>query len=359
MSNVQMFVYFIFVIIVSITAYQFLNMDTWKENQANTISSLFSGLNSSIVPIQPNDPQCDGILCNYYIYSAFNCCNSGSISDGYCSTSILKSLISTGVRLLDFQIFSLDDQPVVSTSTQTSYYIKESVNVCEFSTVMTTITNYAFSQSNCPNYSDPLFLHFRFFSTNPTMYQNLAVMLSKYDNLFLDPSYSFQNNGQSLLSQPILTLKGNIIIIVDATNSSFLDCADFCEYVNLTSNSTSIRLLEYNNVVNSPDLSELQSFNSSGNMTIVIPNIVSGSDISNPNSQVSREAGAQATCMMFNLEGSPELEEYNNFFVQSGFAFVKKETLSTQATIPDPPAQSSQVSFAPKTLTTPNYSLSL
>jgi hypothetical protein len=358
MNTYKIVVLLLVVIIVGLTIYYFL-----KKNDDKTSSTVVatSVKNPNLASIQATNADFQQSVTKYYIFSAFNCCNTGTISDGYCSTSMLTNVLLNGVRFLDFQIFSQNDQPVVSTSTQSSYYIKEGSNVCPFTSVMQILTTYGFSSANVPNPNDPLFIHLRFFSSNETMFQNLANIFKQYDNLLLDPTYAFQNTNNPLLTTTKLTdLMNYIIICVDATNSSFLDCSDLCEYVNLTSNSMNFRSLSYSDVVNLSDIQELQRFNSTnGNMTMVTPDMTSSD---NPNSIVTQEAGIQITCMMFNLTDDTNLDAYTSVFNKAGTAFVLEPTdLSTMpsATIPDAPQQSPAVSFAPLSVTDPNYSYTL
>lgn len=365
MKTYKVVILLIVLIIIIATIYYFA-----KKNDSNKSSSSSSSTDSTtattvknpnLASIQASNKNFQKTLSKYYILSSYNCCNTGTISDGYCTTSMLTNVLMQGVRFLDFQIFSQNDQPVVSTSTQSSYFVKEGNNVCPFVSVMQVLSTLAFSSTNVPNPKDPLFIHLRFFSSNPTMYQNLANLFKQYDSILLDPSYGFQNTSNPILKTTKLSdLMNNIIICVDESNKTFQDCPDLCEYVNLTSSSMNFRSLTYGDVVNSSDIQELQRYNtSSGNLTMVIPD-TNGDE--NPNSIVTQEAAIQITCMMFNLTDDTNLIAYTNFFNKAGSAFVLVPSdLSSMPTtvIPDAAPQTPAVSFAPKTVNDPNYSFTL
>jgi hypothetical protein len=192
------------------------------------------------------------------------------------------------------------------------------------------------------------------------MYSNFAKLLKPYASLFLGPSYSFKNNSQNVAVTPLSKLLNKVIIIVDGTNASFMDCPEFCEYVNMTSSSMNLRCLEYNQVLNTPDLYELQRFNCLSNMTVVIPNIVGGTG-ENPNSNICQEAGVNFTCMMFNLNDA-NFQNNMQYFNGKGKAFVLKPTCTsnsstssaTTVTIPAAIPQTPDVSTAPRTIETSN-----
>ena len=66
------------------------------------------------------------------------------------------------MRGLDFEIFSINDQPVVATSTSDSFYVKETFNYIPFVEAMDVINNYAFASSTAPNPTDPIIIHLRY-----------------------------------------------------------------------------------------------------------------------------------------------------------------------------------------------------
>ena len=69
---------------------------------------------------------------DYYIKTAANCCNTGNVKNGVVSTCALRNVIKDGVRGLDFEIYSMNDRPVVASSTLDKYTVKELYNIESF-----------------------------------------------------------------------------------------------------------------------------------------------------------------------------------------------------------------------------------
>ena len=231
-----------------------------KNSECHYMDNLYPSVNGNIRPISANDADCSGNLFDYYIKTAFNACSGGSYKNDFVDVCNLKALIKQGVRCLDFEIYSIDNQPVVSTSTTDSYFIKETFNSVDFGSVMETIQNYAFAGGTCPNPTDPLLIHLRIKSSNQEMFNNLANIFKSYNTLMLGKDYSFENSGKNIGNLPLLTFQKKIILIVDRSNNAFLDNQSFLEYVNLTSNSIFMREYNYYNVKNNPDTQELLEY---------------------------------------------------------------------------------------------------
>jgi hypothetical protein len=272
-------------------------------------------------------------------------------------TCNLKTLLKQGVRGLDFEIFSINDGPVVATSTSDSYYVKETFNFVNFVDVMNIIRDYAFSTSTAPNSRDPIIIHLRIKSTNQTMYQNFAKLLENYDSILLSKDYDSENNGKNFGNVPIKNLLGKVVIIVDRSNISFLECPEFYRFVNMTSNSVFMRALHYYDIKYTPDMNELIDFNKQ-NMTIGMPD--KGSNPENPSSLVMREMGCQLLAMRYQ-KIDVNIEENDIFFDEKGYAFVlKPENLRyIPVTVPLPPAQNPELSYATKTVKSDFYSFNI
>jgi hypothetical protein len=346
--------YFIFLILLLMAFYLYYIFNLEKK-ECNFMENIYSSLNGNIRSINSADPDCSGNLNDYYIKTAYNACSGGSYKNDFVNICNLKTILKQGVRGLDFQIFSVDNKPVVSTSTQDSVYIKETYNSVPFSDVMNIIQNYGFSGSTAPNYTDPIVIHLRFNSNNQKMYSNLANIFKSYDSLMLGSQYSFENDGLNLGRQPLLNFKNKIILIVDKTNNSFMQNQEFLEYVNMTSNSVFMRSCRYNNdVVNNPDVTELTEYNKT-NMTIVLPdNSISPA---NPSGLLCRNYGCQMVALRYQYVDN-FLEENALFFDGVGYAFVLKPAYLryTPVTIPAPTPQKPELSYATRNATTDYYS---
>jgi hypothetical protein len=350
----------IIILVICVVIY-YLYMKNLLSRECSMMDTMYSNLNGYIKSVNPNDPNCQYTLKDYYVKTAYNCCSGGSYKNDYVSTCVLKDLLKQGVRGLDFEVYSLNDQPVVATSTQDSYYVKETYNYVPFGDVMMIIANYAFSGSTCPNPNDPILFHLRIKSANNAMYTNLANMFKNYDSLFLGPSTSYENNGHNIGDLKLTDLSKKIILIVEkpanATGSSVLNNKAFMEYVNMVSNSMFMRALTYYNLQNTPDLVELQNYNKK-NMTIVLPD--KGTNPANPNPIIGAEAGCQMVAMRYQLYET-NLQASIVQFDRVGYAFsLKPERLRyTPTTIPAPPPQNPAVSYQTRTISSDYYNFKM
>lgn len=300
-------------------------------------------------------------LRDYYIKTAFNCCSGGSYKNDYVSTCALKSVLRQGVRGLDFEVYSINDQPVVATSTSDEYGYKETFNHVPFSSVMNVLRDYAFTDANAPNPKDPIIMHLRIKSTNQKMYENFAKLLQEYEDLLLGPEFSNEcSNGEThenLGAAPLDKLMGKISIIVDNSNTAYLDCESFCEFINMTSNSAFMQILRYHDIKYAPDMQALIEYNKS-RMTIGIPD----TGVAPPNSScvVLMETGCQMIAMRYQLFDT-NLEQNELIFDMYGFAFMlKPEPLRFKFTVvPNAISQTEEVSYADRTTETDYVSFTI
>jgi hypothetical protein len=359
-ENFVVYILFSMIILfIIIVLWYYLYMRNLLNRECSAMDNIFSTLDGSIKSLNSSDPKCKYTFKDYYVKTAYNCCSPGTYKNDYVSTCALKDVLKQGVRGLDFEIFSINNQPVVATSTVDSNYIKETYNYVSFSEVMNIITNYAFANSTAPNPNDPIILHVRFKSSNQKMFQNFANLLKNYKNFFLGPAYSFEQNGTNFGNTPLLDLtkKQTIVLIVDKTNNSFMDCRDFYEYVNMTSNSIFMRALHYYDVKNTPDLSELQEYNKQS-MSISMPD--TGINPTNPSSIICRETGCQMISMMYQKNDS-NLQENNAFFDKCGYAFcLKPEKLRYVPVVVQAPApQNPALSFQTRSVKSDYYAFNI
>ena len=69
-----------------------------------------------ISSINASNPIFQYKLRDYYIKTAYNCCSAGKYKNDFVNLCALKSCINQGARCLDFEIFSVNGQPVISVS---------------------------------------------------------------------------------------------------------------------------------------------------------------------------------------------------------------------------------------------------
>jgi hypothetical protein len=356
-NTISLFILFVIVIIIILAICYYLYIKNLYSGECKFMTNIYGTLNNKIKSIDIKYNTFNNNLLDYYIKTAYNCCSGGNYKNDYVNTCNLINVLKQGCRGLDFEIYSIDDNPVVATSTSNNYYVKETYNYVKFSEVMHILSNYAFSQSTAPNCTDPIIIHLRISSNNQKMFSKFAHLFESYNNLLLGKTYSYENQGKNIGNIPILNLKGKIIIMVDKTNTSFLDNRAFLEYVNITSNSIFMRALHYYDIKNTPDITELQNYNKQ-NMTIAMPDI--GSNPQNPCGIVVRETGCQLIAMRYQYIDQ-YIEENIAFFNENGFAFVlKPERLRyIPVVLPDPTPQNPALSYEKRTVSSKYYNFNI
>jgi len=348
-----MIIIFIAIIVIIFIVYM-IYLSRLESRECDFMNNLYSSVDGNIRPITSGDPDCSGNLYDYYIKTAYNACSGGNYKNDFVNVCNLKVVIKQGVRCLDFELYSVNNQPVVSTSTTDSYYVKETFNSVNFSSVMDTIRNYAFSGSTCPNPTDPILIHLRCKSNNQDMYSKLADIFKANNDIMLGMNYSYEIEGKNLGNVPLLSLQNKVILVMDRSNPAFIENEGLLEYINITSNSIFMREYNFYNVKNTPDVNELTEFNRRG-MTIVIPD--NGSDPANPSGMVCRASGCQMVAMRYQLVDN-NLMENALFFDRAGYAFALKpaDLRYEPITVPAPTPQNAEYSYATRTSSTDYYS---
>lgn len=355
-STAVLLITVITIMIILIALLYYFYYSRLRSKNCKTMNGIYGDLNGKIKSIDNGEPF-NYAFKDYYIKTAYNCCSGGNYKNDYVDLCVMKDLLKQGVRGLDFEIFSINGQPVVATSTSDSYYVKETFNYINFFDVMNVIRNYAFATSTAPNSSDPIIIHLRIKSTNQTMYQNFAKLLEQYDSILLSKDYDSEYYGKNFGDVELKKLMGKVVIIVDRSNIAFLECPEFYKFINMTSNSVFMRALYYYDIKYTPDMNELIAFNKQ-NMTIGMPD--KGSNPENPSSIIMREMGVQLLGMRYQKIDT-NIQENDIFFDENGYAFVlKPENLRyIPITIPLPPPQDPELAYATKTVQSDFYKFNI
>lgn len=259
-------------------------------------------------------------LSAYYIKSAYNCCATGNFSYDYVNSCALKKCLQQGVRFLDFQIYSVNNEPVIGTSYIRSDFYKQSFNSVKLDSALEYIKNGAFNSSECSNFNDPLFLHFRIESQNTKMYNKMAKIIQNKLNDYLLNISKYGKETIDITQESIKIFKRKIIIVVDKTNDKYTT-TDLFKYVNLASNGPYMKLLKYTDTIYNSNPRDLLDYNRDIGMTICFPDLLNQS--SNYNPVPIMELGISICAMSFQVNDT-SIEFYNKFFVEHTSAFVLK-----------------------------------
>lgn len=309
-----------------------------------------------------NDSNYKYNLLDYYIKTAYNCCSVGDFVNDYVDTCILEKVIAQGARCLDFEIYSLNNQPIIATSSVSDYSIKQTYNYVPLDTALKIINSKAFSTATCPNPNDPLLLNFRIKSKNKKMFTNMAkqIRTSISDRLLpllYGNEYDISGCGKNNIGNLKLSkLLGKIVIIADKSNNSWVN-SDLEELVNIGSNSIYMRSLRNYDVIYTPDHNELIEFNKKG-MTITMPDISAKDTNIVPGLHMAY--GCQMVGMSFQ-NFDTNLEHYTSIFDTNGTAFkLKPEKLRyIPVTVEVPSVPDKTKSAARRDYSTDYYSFSI
>jgi hypothetical protein len=330
----NLFLIFVTVVLIVMIILWVYSKTKLNSRNCSVMDSLYKDF-PKIHNINPSNENYKNNLRDYYIKTAYNACSAGGFKNDFVNTCALTNCIKQGARCLDFQIYSLENSPVIATSSVSDFTVKETYNSVPFSEAVQIINDYAFSGSTSPNPNDPLIIHLRMMSNNKEIYGMMAKDITTIlGRRILGPKYSYENHGNNLGSLPLSEFLGKIIIIVDKTNPLFED-TPLDEYVNLASNSIFMRCLRYSSGIKyTPDIDELTEYNKK-NMTICLPDISPSSE--NYSASLAFKCGCQMVGMSFqNFDNN--MEYYDEFFDSAGSAFVlKPEPLRFVPITIDPP----------------------
>ena len=259
-------------------------------------------------------------LRDYYIKTAYNCCASGQFKNDFVNVCALKNCLKQGARCLDFQIYSIDNLPVIAVSSLNDFYVKETFNSVPFATAMQVVADFAFATSFCPNAGDPLILHLRLQTSNSLVCDSIAATLQRLlSDKLLDAEYSFEKNFSNFGAVPLKELMGKVVLIVDKTNALY-EGTQLAEFVNLASSQNFMRILRAYDIKFSPDLNELIEFNKQY-MSISMPDL--RVNASNDGVLMPLKAGVQMIGMCFQKYDA-NMIYYQKMFDKAGNAFILK-----------------------------------
>ena len=223
-----------------------------KSSNDRTMQAYYAAEKKSLSSINDFDDRYGYLLRDYYIMTAYNCCCGGDYASDFVSTDALRCVISQGARVLDFEIYSVDGNPVVAASSRPEFSMKETYNFVPFVDAVDTINKYAFSsyrindktgiEEGCDNSNDPLFLCLRIKSRNVMIYEKIATILKdKLGSKLLDPRFSYSFNGEDLGKIKLTNFMSKVIIMIDETPGSdkvntreIYKRTPLYEYVNMT-----------------------------------------------------------------------------------------------------------------------------
>ena len=334
-------------------------------NNLNMISNFDSITWSKISNINSANASHKHLLRDYYMASSYNSCCGGNSEKDFVDMAPLQKVIGRGARLLDFEIYSIDGDPVVAAgpeaTTNCKFCLKGTYNSLSLKKVMQQVRMRAFSggAGGAPNPDDPLVLSFRIKTNNGNIYNSMAnIMRETFSGKFLSSKYNYEgkNNisGRDVIGNiPLLDLKQKVIIFCSDPNFNFRD-TPFHEFVNISGKGKDGAGMPFAKTHKNIDI--VQTYDSKSLidenkkfLSITMPDFSKISQ--NPPAPIHHKFGCQWVMMNYSVVDANFIY-YNNFFASSGSAFrLKPDHLRYFETIlPDAEKQDKRLTLAPKQL---------
>lgn len=357
-KQIKLFSIIVIILLLLSTFYYIYYKLTLNNRNCKVLNNIYDSV-PKLNSITSNNNYNNYALRDFYIKSAYNCCSAGNFKNDFVNLCALKTCINQGVRFLDFEIYSINDQPVIATSSVNDFNIKQTYNYIPINDAFELILSNAFSGGTCPNYEDPIILHFRIMSNNCKMFNNFADIIvnntrfnsrtlgKKYSYEFKDPNIGSKNLGKI----PIKNFKSKIIISIDSSNPLYQH-TKLDEYINIASGSAFMHLLRFKEVKYTQDLN-ITNFNKK-NMSVVLPDVQTNN--LNPNFNIAKTYGCQFIAMSFQ-NYDINLQYYNEFFDSNRSAFVlkPKKLRFIPVTIPVPSPQDPKLSYESRNIKSNYY----
>ena len=283
-------------------------------------------INFSTCTSAPRSDYCNetsSSLRNYYIKTAYNCCNADGFKNNWVHLCAMEYALKLGARCLDFEIYSINNEPVIASSTSNNITFKETFNYLTLAEVLKALLQgfpkdesyHAFSSNN-----DPLILHFRIKTQQRLALKNMGLLLQQVFSVS-DPTSLFQDHSlkrtrlrgsrsgyDGIDKQLIKNIQNKIIIMVDSTsNSTIKSIPELHDYVNLYS-GTDYKILRISQI---DSKNEMLIGESKTRMHIVLPDL--NNKLNNYDFYNAFINGCQLIAMKFQSD-DPNLRGYLQMF---------------------------------------------
>jgi hypothetical protein len=168
-----------------------------------------------------------------------------AITKNFVSLDMIQYVLSRGCRFIDFEVFYLDEKPMVSYSNDPNFAIIETDNRILLDNVLSHAVTNGFN-SPAPNKNDPLFIQLRIKSNEEKIYNEVAKSIN---NTLINRLYK----GEITKTTKISDIKGKVVLVVDRTiNYKYKDftncnnpndktCYDLKKQTNIESGSEFLR----------------------------------------------------------------------------------------------------------------------
>ncbi len=202
-------------------------------------------------------------LRNYRVAMAYN---ASTVDNEYVELCAVERLIVAGIRCLDFEIYSKDDEPVVGTSGTADFNYKETLNHLPF----IDICKYLGKKIDG---GDPYIIHLRMKTAKINTCNRVAAILKSALGEYLTP-YSYTERSLADDSVTLESLAGKVVVIVEKTAT--VENSNLNSIVNAYSGTGQFQLYRAGSVTGNDLTMNYSKF------AMILPNMSGGS---NPDSE--------------------------------------------------------------------------
>lgn len=261
---------------------------------------------------------------NFHYLTAYNCCSGRNYKNDWVNICALTKALDIGARCLDFEIYSLNNEPIISTSTSDDFTVKETYNFMAFNDAIQKIKTHYNSKNKSNN--GPLILLFRIKSRNSVIYNKMATTLfenfyipNDYGNSRLLPyeyNYTFNTDTSVRLYTTELKVLKNKIIIAVYTEYDNFKFTELSQLTNIkvekdTAKNPKAILYRYNDLVAKGKLNKQIINDSKSKFIFVLPE--STNSDKNMDALLPFSNGCQCIAMKLQFYDN-NLASYYNFF---------------------------------------------
>ena len=340
----------VFIVVFLVVASMGLGYTLVQLNKKSSNCDALKSTMPALASMSPKEIRSRRPLRDFSIKSSYNSCASGSRINDYVDLCALDNAILQGCRFLDFEIYNEDGAPVVAVSDSDSYFQKGSYNSLPLDQVLKTVAEKAFSNTYCPNPNDLLILCFRVKTSDVLVLNEMASLVAEHFSMRLLPKkHSYENQGKNLGQLSLSNLLGKVVIAADKKNPAVED-SKFKEYINIGINTPFVRLMTYDDVAHTPDMTELLAFNQQ-NVTISIAN---KGETANYDSAIMQNFGVQICAMSMQIKDD-NLAKYNDFFSSKAFVMRDEKFNYKPVKMPNPPPLNKADGFVENTHSGSNF----
>lgn len=357
-SNTQVVAIFVIVIVVIsviwIVGYV-RTQQTKPSKNASRMEEILKKYPPKMSSLNINNAEYQHKLRDYRILTSFNSCCGGSKMNDYVSKEALENVIRMGARCLDFEIYNVNNTPVVAASTEKSVFIKQTYNDIPFAEVMKMVGEMAFANRYAPNHREPLLISLRIKSNQREIYDKMAKDIQQsLGRYLLGPMYGYENNGEDMGKVPIKDLMEKAIIIVDVANPVYRE-TKLEELINIGANSPFLRMEHSRDVVYTHNYHDNIEYNKK-HMSYCIPDLKSNE---NEHMDFKWKCGIQMVGLEFQHDDTGFKYIYSKFQGKHGFILKDKVLRFIPNTIDEPKKQNKDLSYQPKQVKGNGYTITI